>query len=849
MSDDRGALIKWKFLEKNTIDLKFKTKDIESGKLGLYAGGKDDNDRRIDVLFVHIDMSKIENRNKFNLLLNEMKRLNGHGNGNIKSFIVECGWDVKGKQWRLIQNRPDKHIPNFITVCNDTLRVLMDNVTKNELIDACQTYKMDPSNRKNYKHMNVLFTPLIVSCDSSIFYHRVFGNMCRLHVISKLIQCFLVLCIVSIITMTLIVMNANIVEMLTNPYKIAYTKDASLRNNIYKRGDNSFLYINNSNEEGLIFELPKLPQRWVSHAKQKEHGVTFGISIWFRHNLTGKHTEVPEVELVSINSAGRRYSISFIGPNKYLFFRVQNDNGNDLYNSSQFFYQLSNRWFHCMVTYNDKHNTTRFFIDGQLVQPQSTSSCDSDIKLISLVEQKNYGNNIISFGGYQYDGHIARFKLCVHEENLDYDARLASDDFLYDYDMKFFWTKYYKVVRYYFPIANYQDDSMKLYEVTQKDEYEPIHNIDIAHWNVIKPPKIYYFLIGFLLIPSCFIITAALRLKYWNCSQRTVQRQTEPIHHPAVLIFGINEYVFTWDNLKEAFEDAKQYNALFSERLGRSCFWGKEPTTEVYDVIKVIDETNNKDESKKNFDASIVCIAGHGDGAQNVVLSDGISTDLRYIRRILYHNQNICGPNIFFIDKCRNPSWNRFIILYFYLIIIMLRIWWWWETLELSSPAFIFAIIDAGLCCWCLAWPAVNIVGIYHTITHSFPYICETLCHSIILLYLFKGFYNMYRFYVFLLFWWSVACYIFWKWSILHIRCSNNSNYEVFIYGVRDGATASDENTFSKRLVRYLQNKINRHSYQVTLREIIHDLNCDYMPKDDALINRIKISLEPTINM
>ena len=65
------------------------------------------------------------------------QRLSRYRHGFVPSFIVECAWNFETFQWDLVQNRPDKHIPNFITVCTDTLRVMMDNVTEEELVEAC----------------------------------------------------------------------------------------------------------------------------------------------------------------------------------------------------------------------------------------------------------------------------------------------------------------------------------------------------------------------------------------------------------------------------------------------------------------------------------------------------------------------------------------------------------------------------------------------------------------------------------------------------------------------------------------------------------------------------------------
>eukprot|EP00485_Elphidium_margaritaceum_P007752 CAMPEP_0202698670 /NCGR_PEP_ID=MMETSP1385-20130828/11916_1 /ASSEMBLY_ACC=CAM_ASM_000861 /TAXON_ID=933848 /ORGANISM="Elphidium margaritaceum" /LENGTH=573 /DNA_ID=CAMNT_0049355433 /DNA_START=98 /DNA_END=1819 /DNA_ORIENTATION=- len=133
MSYDPGALVKWKFLEKNTIDLKLKAPFIFRGGLDLYAGGKGQS----DVLFATIDMRQSQNRTQFETLLEEMQRLSSNRHQFVASFIVECAWDFDTNEWQLVQNRPDKHIPNFITVCTDTLRVMMDNVTEKELIEAC----------------------------------------------------------------------------------------------------------------------------------------------------------------------------------------------------------------------------------------------------------------------------------------------------------------------------------------------------------------------------------------------------------------------------------------------------------------------------------------------------------------------------------------------------------------------------------------------------------------------------------------------------------------------------------------------------------------------------------------
>merc|ERR1712228_1132278 len=151
MSYDPGALVKWKFLEKNTIDLKVKTPYIWRNRLDLFAGGKGQS----DICFASVNMAKIENRNKFEMLLKEMKALSEHRHGFVASFIIECAWNFERLEWELVQNRPDKNIANYITVCTDTLRVMMDNVTENELCEACKPiHDMPDANEQSYGYQD-----------------------------------------------------------------------------------------------------------------------------------------------------------------------------------------------------------------------------------------------------------------------------------------------------------------------------------------------------------------------------------------------------------------------------------------------------------------------------------------------------------------------------------------------------------------------------------------------------------------------------------------------------------------------------------------------------------------------
>merc|ERR1712060_874178 len=106
-----------------------------------------------------------ENRQKFEALHKEMKVLSDHRHGFVSSFIVECAWNFDRLEWELIQNRPDKDKANFISVCTDTLRVMMDNVTESELCEACKPIidvpdaQMYGGHNNNNNHNNEYYHP------------------------------------------------------------------------------------------------------------------------------------------------------------------------------------------------------------------------------------------------------------------------------------------------------------------------------------------------------------------------------------------------------------------------------------------------------------------------------------------------------------------------------------------------------------------------------------------------------------------------------------------------------------------------------------------------------------------
>mmetsp|Transcript_62774 Transcript_62774/g.76816 ORF Transcript_62774/g.76816 Transcript_62774/m.76816 type:complete len:520 (+) Transcript_62774:32-1591(+) len=136
MEFDPSSLLKWKPLEKNTIDLKVKSPYFFRGMCHLYANGP----KSMDILFAKVKCTK-KWRLKFDRLYKEMQLLCDNRNKFVNEFIIEFEWDFADATWYPYQNRPDKYNANFITTCTDTVKVMMDNVTKTDLCNVCKAYK------------------------------------------------------------------------------------------------------------------------------------------------------------------------------------------------------------------------------------------------------------------------------------------------------------------------------------------------------------------------------------------------------------------------------------------------------------------------------------------------------------------------------------------------------------------------------------------------------------------------------------------------------------------------------------------------------------------------------------
>jgi len=123
-----NALVKWKWFDKNTIDLAVKEPYFdERGYLLLYAGWK----QKQLILFTRSQLTRTQQA-KFEDLRQEML-FRGHSRD---TFIVECAFKADTQFWVPMNNRPDKETPNFITTCTNMMHVLIDCVRGKDLIKA-----------------------------------------------------------------------------------------------------------------------------------------------------------------------------------------------------------------------------------------------------------------------------------------------------------------------------------------------------------------------------------------------------------------------------------------------------------------------------------------------------------------------------------------------------------------------------------------------------------------------------------------------------------------------------------------------------------------------------------------
>lgn len=124
------TLLKWKWLELNTVDFKIKTPYVDKrGKLRLYVGGPDGQ----DIWVRDTNVSYAEWAQYGTMLSNQ------------DSAIVECGYNPLTGNWDIHKLRMDKHRANFITTFTMTLEGMIDNVTAEDLCVACESARPCPT--------------------------------------------------------------------------------------------------------------------------------------------------------------------------------------------------------------------------------------------------------------------------------------------------------------------------------------------------------------------------------------------------------------------------------------------------------------------------------------------------------------------------------------------------------------------------------------------------------------------------------------------------------------------------------------------------------------------------------
>lgn len=124
---DKSALFKWKWLEKNSIDLiaYFPFLEGQAGnEVQLFCQAQG----RHTALWSKVTLPS-KHLQKMHELLQEARAKNGH----LQEIIFECAWDFKEKIWFPQMLRLDKQKPNYSTVCTATLLTLVDEIRPVEL--------------------------------------------------------------------------------------------------------------------------------------------------------------------------------------------------------------------------------------------------------------------------------------------------------------------------------------------------------------------------------------------------------------------------------------------------------------------------------------------------------------------------------------------------------------------------------------------------------------------------------------------------------------------------------------------------------------------------------------------
>ena len=58
---------------------------------------------------------------------------------NFDGKIVECSWDLRNNEWIYMRTRLDKTAPNFVTVYENTVMSINDNITSEDILKLAES--------------------------------------------------------------------------------------------------------------------------------------------------------------------------------------------------------------------------------------------------------------------------------------------------------------------------------------------------------------------------------------------------------------------------------------------------------------------------------------------------------------------------------------------------------------------------------------------------------------------------------------------------------------------------------------------------------------------------------------
>jgi hypothetical protein len=125
-NDKKNSLLKWKWLEHNTVDFKLIAPLWKRGEneLELYCGGYGSSDILIRKQTVSDEIREMLD--------------DAFLESNTSSLVYECKYDRNESCWRILHRRADKNEANFVTTVLSTMETMVDNVTIEEIKSTCE---------------------------------------------------------------------------------------------------------------------------------------------------------------------------------------------------------------------------------------------------------------------------------------------------------------------------------------------------------------------------------------------------------------------------------------------------------------------------------------------------------------------------------------------------------------------------------------------------------------------------------------------------------------------------------------------------------------------------------------